>query len=62
MLTGAHRTMKIHGGWGSAPDNSFRGMDFASNFVSFYDDNDYFFYEPQYHPQLEGVFFLNKHV
>lgn len=37
-LNSAHRTMMIHTGWGSAPDNSFRGADYSKNWVKFYDD------------------------
>lgn len=54
--------MKIHGGWGSLPDNTFRGMNFASNFLYLYDDKNYTFYDDISHPQLDGVFFYDKHV
>jgi hypothetical protein len=36
--------MKIHGGWASAPDMSFRGMDYAANYVNLYDDKNYYMY------------------
>lgn len=54
--------MKIHGGWGSLPDNTFRGMNFASNFLYLYDDKNYTHYDPVAHPQMDGIFFLDKHV
>ena len=60
MLEDAPRTARIRGGWGSLPDNSFRGMNYAANFVQFYDDKNYPHYEPVSHPQLDGVFFFNK--
>ncbi|TNV78485.1 hypothetical protein FGO68_gene8749 [Halteria grandinella] len=62
MLNTAKRTMRIHGGWGSAPDHSFRGMDFAANFVKLYDDHNYTHYSNQSHPQMDGIFYLDKHV
>ena len=62
MLNEADRTMKIHGGWASLPDNLFRGMDYAANFVDFYDDHNYTHYNQVDHPELDGIFFLNKHV
>ena len=60
-LLSARRTMKIHGGWSSLPDNTFLGMDYAANFVSFYSDTNYTMYNPYSHPQLDGIFFLDKH-
>ena len=62
MLLSAQRTMKIHGGWGSLPDNTFRGMNYAANYVEFFDDKNYTWYNNFSQPQLDGVFFLNKHV
>lgn len=49
-LAGAKRTMKIHGGWASLPDNTFRGMNYAHNFLYLYDDKNYTHYDPVYHP------------
>ncbi len=61
-LAGVQRTMKIHGGWGSLPDNTFRGMNYAANFLYLYDDKNFTHYDPVAHPQLDGVFFFDKHV
>ena len=61
-LAGSQRTMKIHGGWSSLPDNTFRGMNYAQNFLYLYDDKNYTHYDPVSHPQLDGVFFFDKHV
>ncbi len=49
-LLSASRTMKIHGGWGSLPDNTFRGMDYAANYVNFYDDKNYPYYNNESYP------------
>lgn len=62
MLTEARRTMKIHAGFGSVPDKTFRGVDYAANFVYFYDDKNYTHYDPVSHPQLDGIFYYNKHM
>jgi len=51
--------MKIHLGWGSLPDNTFRGADYAANFVTFYDDKNYTHYD-QNTPQLDGLFYYDK--
>jgi len=40
-LNNANRTMMIHNGWGSLPDNSFRGADYSKNWVKFYDDHEW---------------------
>lgn len=56
------RTMKIHGGWGSLPDKTFRGMNYAHNFLYLYDDKNYIQYDDAFHPQLDGVFFFDRHV
>lgn len=53
--------MMIHLGWGSLPDNTFRGCDFAANFVTFYDDKNYTHYS-SVHPQLDGLFYYDKRV
>jgi len=53
--------MMIHLGYGSLPDNTFRGMDYSAGFVTFYDDKNYTRYNDA-HPQLEGVFFYDRHV
>lgn len=52
----------IHLGYGSLPDNSFRGVDFAANTLIFYDDKNYTRYAAGTHPQLDGVFFYDRHV
>ena len=62
FLLSTKRTMKIHGGWGSLPYAEFRGMDYAANYVNFYDDKNYTHYNAEFHPQMEGVFFYDKHV
>lgn len=61
MLQTTNRTMQIHLGYGSLPDKLFRGVDYASNFVTFYDDKNYTHYS-QAHPQLDGIFYYNKFV
>lgn len=57
----------IHLGWGSLPDKTFRGMDYASDMLHYYDDKNYTrgWNETKYtpvHPQLDGVFFFDKFV
>jgi hypothetical protein len=54
--------MKIHAGFGSLADNTFRGIDYASNFLYLYDDKNYTHYDPVSHPQLDGTFYFNKHM
>jgi hypothetical protein len=61
MILGANRTMMIHLGWGSLPDKLFRGMDYSPNVVNIYTDSNYTHYS-QAHPQLDGVFYYDKHV
>lgn len=61
MLQGTNRTMQIHLGFGSLPDNLFRGADYAANFVTFYDDKNYTHYTKS-HIQLDGVFYYDKGV
>jgi hypothetical protein len=61
MLNTTDRTMKIHGGWASKADNSFRGMDYASNFVRLYDDKNWTQYNETVHPQMNGIFFYDRH-
>ena len=61
-LAGSKRTAMIHGGWGSAPDHTFRGMDYAANWLYLYDDKNYTAYNPKTHQQLNGVFFLDSHT
>jgi len=51
-----NRTMMIHLGWGSLPDKTFRGMDYAANMLYYYDDKNYTHYS-DVHPQLNGVYF-----
>lgn len=60
-LIQADRTVEIHLGWGSAPDNSFRGSDYTANWVKFYNDESWIvpFTEP--HPQMDGIFYYDKH-
>ena len=52
--------MMIHTGWGSLPDNSFRGADIAANFVKFYDDQHWIAPFTDAHPQMNGVFYYDK--
>ena len=52
--------MKIHLGIGSSEDHSFRGVDYAANFMTFFDDKNFTRYSPA-HPQLDGVFYYDKH-
>ena len=53
--------MMIHIGYSSVPDKLFRGGDYASNFVTFYDDKNYTHYS-SVHPQMDGVFYYDRHV
>ena len=57
-LSTAKRTCSIHLGFASVPDRSFRGYDYAANWLYSYDDKNYTFYSES-HPQLDGVFYLN---
>lgn len=59
MLQGAQRTMMIHLGIGSLPDKTFRGVDYASNFITFYNDQNYTHYSVA-HPQHNGIFYYDK--
>lgn len=59
MLTSTNRTMKIHLGLGSSVDKTFRGVNYAHNFIDFFDDKNYRHYGPE-HPQLNGVFYYDK--
>jgi len=61
MIQNANRTAMIHLGWGSLPDNTFRGADYAANFVTFYDDKNYTHYTKE-HPQLDGLFYYSKAI
>ena len=61
MLQTANRTMMIHLGFGSLPDKQFRGVDYASNYLAFYNDTNYPHYSPA-HPQFDGIFFYDKFV
>jgi len=61
LLQATNRTMKIHLGFGSLPDNTFRGVDYASNFVTFYDDKNYTHYTKS-HNQIDGVFYYDKGI
>lgn len=49
MLFGTNRTMMIHLGFGSLPDNIFRGVDYSPQFVDLYTDTNYTHYS-QAHP------------
>ncbi len=49
MMSESKRTMKIHLGIGSVPDKTFRGVDYAANFISFFDDKNYTHYSAN-HP------------
>jgi hypothetical protein len=61
-LNNANRTMMIHNGWGSLPDNSFRGSDYAANWVKFYDDHEWIVDFNSNHPQMDGIFYYDKFV
>lgn len=60
MLLSTNRTMMIHGGWASLPDNTFRGMNYAANLLHLFNDRNYYGYNDYSQPQLDGVFFFNK--
>ena len=51
----------IHLGLGSLPDKSFRGVTYSSNYIEFYNDQNYTHYSDA-HPQLPGVFFQDKGI
>jgi hypothetical protein len=55
------RTIMNHFGVGSLPDKTFRGVNYAANFVSFFNDSNYTHYSES-HPQLSGVFYLDRHI
>lgn len=61
MIYTANRTMRIHIGLGSLPDQSFRGLDYSENVVEVFDDKNYTNYSPN-HPQIDGVFYFDKYV
>lgn len=50
MIQNTKRTVQIHLGFGSLPDNTFRGVDYASNFATFYDDTNFPRYDVNWHP------------
>jgi hypothetical protein len=60
-IENTNRTMMIHLGWGSLPDNVFHGMSYASNMLYYYDDKNYTHYS-DVHPQMNGLFFQDKYV
>ena len=51
----------VHLGSASAIDGELRGYDYAANFLYSYDDKNYTHYSEN-HPQLDGVFYYDKHV
>jgi len=53
--------MKLHLGFASGAEKNFRGVDYAANFVNLYDDKNYFKYTES-HPQIDGVFFQDRHT
>ena len=60
-MSSTKRTMMIHLGLGSLPDKTFRGVDYAANFIQFYNDANYTHYSGS-HPQFTGIFYLDKGV
>ncbi|TNV78591.1 hypothetical protein FGO68_gene14312 [Halteria grandinella] len=62
ILTDTYRTAMIHLGVGSAVDNTFRGVEYASNDLIFYDDQNYTRYSTDYHPQYDNLFYYDRHV
>jgi hypothetical protein len=62
LLTDTYRTAMIHLGVGSAPDNTFRGVDYSANDLIFYSDKNYTHYSTLYHPKYDGIFFYDKYV
>lgn len=60
MIQSTKRTVQIHLGFGSLPDNTFRGVDYASNFATIYDDTNFPRYDVNWHPQQTNVFFYDK--
>ena len=59
-LAETKRTMRIHIGLSSLPDNSYRGIDYSSNVFENFNDQNYT-YTPQ-HPQMDGVQYFDKHT
>ncbi|TNV78496.1 hypothetical protein FGO68_gene1350 [Halteria grandinella] len=62
MLLSTQRTAMIHLGFASVPDNTFRGVDYSSTDLIFYDDSNYTRYSSTYHPQYDGIFYYDRHV
>lgn len=60
-MNSAKRTAAIHLGFGSAADKSFRGYEYAANYLADYDDKNYTRYSTA-HPQLDGVMYFDKHT
>lgn len=52
--------MRIHIGLGSKNDQSFRGILYGHNNLTNFDDKNYTYYS-DVHPQMDGVFFWDKH-
>ncbi len=61
ILEDTHRTCAIHLGLGSAPDHSFRMLEYAENTFNVYDDNNYTHYTKA-HPKKKGIAFYDKAV
>lgn len=61
MIYTTDRTMRIHIGMSSLPDNSFRGLDYSKNVVLNFNDKNYTDYSAN-HPQIDGVFYFDKFV
>lgn len=61
-LRNTNRTMKLHLGWGSLPDNKFVGMHYAYNLLQTFDDKNYTHNDETNHPQLDGTFYFDKMI
>ena len=60
ILKSAYRTCSIHLGLGSAKDNNFKLILYSYKNLTVYDDKNYTY--ANYHPQMDGVAYWDKHV
>lgn len=62
ILINARRTCAIHLGIASAPDHSFRMLEYSYKTLNIYDDQNYTNYNATSHPKMNGIAFFDKHV
>lgn len=56
----ANRTIMNMFGIGSGASKAFEGIEYASNLMYTFNDHNYT-YNNEIHPQLDGVFYWDKH-